>query len=384
MNYRVFALSLVTTLLHCSISQAAFLYHHKVPALPGEDAHAILSRYYLDHSPANTEKFCALNAVTNESKLKSGHTYFMPILIYRYDGKSIRSTISDNNYQRALRIQRYNEKILQQGLRQTKYQESNLLWVPYHEITVLSTANSTPDWKDVLGDEYKFKLLDNSLKNRVYYLVAGHGGPDPGAINSHKNHQLCEDEYSYDVVLRLYKLIIEHGGIAEVIITDSKDQIRDDQFLGCDQDERCGGEKLPLNQLARLRQRVARVNQLYRSYEGKGIKNQTCISVHVDSRSRGARQDVFFCHYGLSKGSQQLAGDIHSVFAEKYRKHRANGAYNGSIESRNLFILKNTIPKAVLIELANIQNSHDLKRILLPSNRQALANWILAGLQKSP
>ena len=308
----------------------------------------------------------------------------MPILIYRYDGKSIRTTIADSDYPRAVRIQQYNEKIRSAGLRQTRYQESKLLWVPFHEVKKKPAHTILKKSQKLLGKNYDFKLRGRSMENKVFYLVAGHGGPDPGAINTFRNKQLCEDEYSYDVILRLYKEIIEHGGIAEVIIEDPADHIRNEQFLPCDRDEKCAGEKLPINQLARLRQRVNRVNQLFLKYRDEGILDQTCISVHVDSRSRSSRQDVFFCHYGLSAGGRTVAENIHNVFAEKYSRHRANGSYDGSIETRNLFILKNTMPKAVLIELANIQNTHDLKRIMLPGNRQALANWIFTGLQTSP
>jgi len=383
-NYVSCLLLYIGLVVCCPSAHGSFLYHHKVKAAAGDDPQALLRRYFLDEAKANVEKFCALNAVALEGDLKEGKRYFLPVLIYRYDGKSIRSTISDDSYQRALRIQKYNQKIREVGLRSTRYQDSRLLWVPYHEIKVSLPAKQRLDPQLLLGSEYQLKLKNNTLQNHVFYLVAGHGGPDPGAINSYRNQQLCEDEYSYDVILRLYKLIIEHGGIAEVIIADPEDQIRDLEYLPCDQDELCDGSPLPVNQLARLRQRVSRVNELYLSYRKKGVKNQACISVHVDSRSKGARQDVFFCHYGLSKGGRALAENIHSVFAKKYRKHRASGSYDGRIEARNLFVLKNTMPKAVLIELANIQNTHDLKRILLPSNRQALANWIFAGLQKSP
>ena len=43
-------------------------------------------------------------------------------------------------------------------------------------------------------------------------------------------------------------------------------------------------------------------------------------------------------------------------------------------------MLKNTNPVAVFIELGNIRNEKDQKRFVLESNRQALANWITAGI----
>jgi len=45
-----------------------------------------------------------------------------------------------------------------------------------------------------------------------------------------------------------------------------------------------------------------------------------------------------------------------------------------------LYVLRNTAPPAVLIELANIKNKHNQKRFMLSENRQALAKWIYEGL----
>jgi len=45
-------------------------------------------------------------------------------------------------------------------------------------------------------------------------------------------------------------------------------------------------------------------------------------------------------------------------------------------------MLANTLPPAVYIELANIRNKEDHKRILQKENRQALANWMMEGLTK--
>ncbi len=47
------------------------------------------------------------------------------------------------------------------------------------------------------------KLEDESLKGAVYYLISGHGGPDPGAVVKKEGKLVSEDEYAYDVNLRL-------------------------------------------------------------------------------------------------------------------------------------------------------------------------------------
>jgi len=50
------------------------------------------------------------------------------------------------------------------------------------------------------------------------------------------------------------------------------------------------------------------------------------------------------------------------------------------LQKRTLYVLRYTNPPAVLIELANIKNKQNHKRILNSDNREALAKWIYEGL----
>lgn len=84
----------------------------------------------------------------------------------------------------------------------------------------------------------KTPLASSRLKGKeVYYLISGHGGPDPGAQGKRAGHTLCEDEYAYDVTLRLLRLLISHGATAYMIVRDGNDGIRDENYLTCDKDE---------------------------------------------------------------------------------------------------------------------------------------------------
>ena len=47
------------------------------------------------------------------------------------------------------------------------------------------------------------KVSSNRLAGACFYVVSGHGGPDPGAIGWVGKHELHEDEYAYDIALRL-------------------------------------------------------------------------------------------------------------------------------------------------------------------------------------
>ncbi len=223
-----------------------------------------------------------------------------------------------------------------------------------------------------------FNLESKKLDGAIYYLISGHGGPDPGAITTYNNKTISEDEYAYDVTLRLAKLLLSNGAKVFIIIKDENDGIRDQRILEVDYDEVCYvNKKIPKNQTLRLRQRTRTVNTLYMKHKGA---YQRLIVTHVDSRSENKNIDVFFYHHKKSKHGKRLATNILESFKEKYAKHQPNRTYTGSISTRGLYLIKNTFPPMVYIELGNIQNEKDQKRILNYENREALANWIYGGL----
>ncbi len=164
-----------------------------------------------------------------------------------------------------------------------------------------------------------------------------------------------------------------------VIVRDENDGIREDEVLEIDRDEVVyPNQKIPLGQLARLEQRVEIVNKLYLKNAGK---YQRLIVTHVDSRSKGQNIDVFFYYHEKSKNGRGLTESIHKTFQKKYKKYQPNRQYTGTFSDRsNLFLVKNTLPAMAYIEIGNIRNQKDQRRILNPDNRQALANWISQGI----
>jgi N-acetylmuramoyl-L-alanine amidase len=231
----------------------------------------------------------------------------------------------------------------------------------------------------LFGTDYSNIVIENdSLKNAVFYLISGHGGPDPGAVTTYNSKLITEDEYAYDVTLRLARKLISKGATVYIIIKDKNDGIRDERILKVDYDEVSYPEnKIPKSQKLRLRQRTKAVNELYLKHKGA---YQRLIVTHVDSRSIGKNIDVFFYHHKNSKNGKRLAEHIHTSFKQKYAKHQPNRIYSGTVSSRDLYLIKNTLPPMVYIELGNIRNKKDQKRILNYENREALANWIHNGL----
>ena len=178
-----------------------------------------------------------------------------------------------------------------------------------------------------------YSVTSSSLKGAVFYLVSGHGGPDPGCIGHYQGKELHEDEYAYDIILRLGRELLRRGAKVYFIIQDKKDGIRETAILNNSKRETCMGKPIPLNQVARLRQRG-------------------------------------------SKYGKRLATQLQKTFRAKYDRHQPNRGFDGTVSERNLFVLRTAIPYSVFMELGNIQNKQDQKRLVIPSNRQALANWI--------
>ncbi len=381
-------------------------YFHTVKTMPGDGVFSLLRRYKVNPSECNLNKFYEINELDVNELLKSDQEYKIPVFIYEYNGTSIRSTLKIDDWATAVNIKEYNEYLKAKKLRQTNYTDSKILWVPYSslhcnekvamktEISAVETSvkqeavdapTGATRFVPLFGKkEGNVHIVDQKLKNKVFYLVSGHGGPDPGTRCTTCAETMCEDEYAYDVVLRLAKNLMQHGALVHVIIKDHNDGIRDAHYLDCDKDEVClDNLTIPLKQQARLVQRTVAINNLYNKYAAKGIKEQTAVIVHVDSRDNVKQSvDTYFMHAKNSKSGKKLANDLKKTFKKKYEKYQKGRGYKGSVTQRNWFLLNNTIPPAVYIELGNIKNKRDQDRIKYVENRQALANWMFEGLTK--
>ncbi len=385
----------------------------QVVARPGDDVESLLMLYKLDKHACNLTSFYKINELAKNQYLYANQVYFLPIRVFKYDGNSIRSTLGINNWDKAKRIQSYNETVLKSKLRLTDYVSSKILWVPLHELDCQAANVPTktelaekPKEKEkpttsvidrvtpqtakgnrvfpIFGKKFQHIPLESTkLKGSIYYIVGGHGGPDPGAIGWEGQYKLCEDEYAYDVALRLARQLISHGATVYIITRDPNDGIRTNKYLGCDNDEYCWGNlKMPLNQKERLTQRSGAIRELYEKNKKRGVTYQRAIMIHVDSRNKTERTDLFFYYPEVDPGgvSLKMAKTLQNTIKQKYDTYQKNRGYNGTITSRDLHMLRETEVPSVYIELGNIRNKADQKRIILDVNRQALAKWLMEGL----
>ena len=242
-----------------------------------------------------------------------------------------------------------------------------------------TSGKARKGYEPLFGKKYaNYSQVSSELKGACFYLVSGHGGPDPGAIGKIGNHELHEDEYAYDIILRVARNLMQRGAKVHIIIQDKKDGIRDGMYLNNTKRETCMGSKIPLNQVSRLKQRCDKINALMKQDQET---YKRALFIHVDSRARGKQMDVFFYHAG-SKHGKKLANTVKQTFKRKYAHHQPGRGFTGTVSKRNLYVLRNAQPVSLFIEIGNIQNKYDQQRIILSNNRQALANWISEAFVK--
>lgn len=247
-------------------------------------------------------------------------------------------------------------------------------------ISTTDSSNETGVFP-IFGKEYKnIEFKDNQLQGAIFYVIAGHGGPDPGAMGKRNGHQMCEDEYAYDISLRLARNLLEHNATVYIITRDPNDGIRDDFYLKCDKDEYVYGDlTIPLNQVKRLKQRTTAVNAISKKYTGR---YERLIELHVDSRYQKQKVDIFFYHHPSSKKGKALCNTLFQTVKKKYAEVQPNRGYNGTIKGRKLYTLRYANPVSTYIELGNINHERDQQRLVIVDNRQAIANWLTLGLIK--
>ena len=307
-------------------------------------------KYYDDFIELNKQKLGKNNV------LKVGVTYVIPP-VKKSSGTSTGNTEAKNTTAKGAGIQQKSSKA---------------------KTTKIGTTINEPLFGKELAN---VKVTSNRLAGACFYVVSGHGGPDPGAIGRVGKHELHEDEYAYDIALRLARNLMQEGAEVRIIIQDAKDGIRDDSYLSNSKRETCMGDPIPLNQVQRLQQRCNKINTLYQK-DRKNYSYCRAIFIHIDSRSKGKQTDVFFYHSNKKAESKRLANNMKDTFESKYGKHQPNRGFSGTVNERNLYVLSHTTPASVFVELGNIQNTFDQRRLVINSNRQALAKWLMEGFLK--
>ncbi len=383
-------------LLASILNQSSYAQDYlQVKANKGDGLINLFQKFNIEYSDANIASFKEINKLTSIS-LQLDKSYFLPIQIFKFNGKSIRTSINNNDYDYAYAIQLYNEDLTKKKIKEKDFRIDKEIWIPVNFSIIKVDDNSKLSKKEEVKKQKKvedklYQLLgkgnekvipiDSRLEKCAFYLVSGHGGPDPGAQAQKDGYTLSEDEYAYDVILRLGRELLKHGAEVFFIVQDPNDGIRDDVYLSNSKDEIYhGGGKIVVDQRQRLKDRSDVVNRLYNSNPANK-KHHQAISIHVDSRISNEKQiDIFFYHSANSSEGEVIANSLLTTIKSKYEESQPGRGYEGSVSHRNLYVLRHFMPVTTFIELGNIQNFRDQQRILVANNRQAIANWLCDGL----
>lgn len=383
----------------------------------GDGIYSLLKRYHLPNDSYYYNTFLELNKknLTPKNELIQDRKYKIPIILLLFDGTTIRSSLGITDYNHAKLIQDYNNLMLSKKLRTQSFKQDNILWVPIHllnepnnkeikpkiipetkidenqdtnkkvpSIEKLKKINENKVIKGLntklFGPKYRtVEKLSNRLVGYVYYLDPGHGGPDPGAIGYREGNELTEDEYAYDITIRLAHRLMQHGATVFMAVIDSTDGIRNDKYLKNNYNEYFGdGRSITGDAKERLQGRIDYINTMKRKLPED--YKQRLIAIHVDSRDTSQRIDVFFYYNPGDEKGKKYAENIMEMLSMKYDKAQPGRGYTGNVSERNLFMLRNSPVLSIYIELGNIQNYKDQQRFISPTNRQAIANWLCDGI----
>ena len=120
-----------------SVSQD--IVYLKVNPKSGDGAEKLLQRYDLVPLQQYLTSFNELNQGVKALNLSK--EYILPIKIIPYNGKNIRLSLGINDYDLALKIQHYNEKMVSKGIKSKNMKNDKQIWVPIYMLDLENQIN---------------------------------------------------------------------------------------------------------------------------------------------------------------------------------------------------------------------------------------------------
>jgi LysM repeat protein/N-acetylmuramoyl-L-alanine amidase len=230
--------------------------------------------------------------------------------------------------------------------------------------------------------------LDDALKDWHFVLDPGHGGIDPGAIipakdENEKPYYVVEDEYVYDLALRVYTLLKVHGADVTLTVLASNHLLRsntpvsstfvndrNEVFNDADWNRHNRPSTWPKGGQFYLEKRVEIAK---RAVEDTPADHQVFLSFHADNEKSFGNVTTLFYH----QNSRQIDRTSRD-FALKLLP--AMGAGSRTL-GRNYGVLRNNpIKYKLLIEARNLAFDEHIWAIRYEKLRQRDAEKIVKAL----
>lgn len=272
------------------------------------------------------------------------------------------------------------------------------------KMTYQPSATYFEEWNSPL-DAYKkadqlFKAFEklvesrpsksNVLKGKTVILDPGHGGLDPGAIVKSKDGlgrdiYITEAQYVYDIALRMYVLLKDHG--ANVYLTilapdhlirdtspasntlvNMKNQVYNLESLNISDTKDCW----PDGSQSGLGKRVEVIKNFS---QGRSKEDIIFISLHADNQPSMPRS------MGILYEKNPEMNDGYSQKAAEEMQEAMGGKSKVYVKGQDLFVLRNNPLKyKVLLELRNVAWAEESWALRFSEMRQEDAERVVRGI----
>ena len=227
------------------------------------------------------------------------------------------------------------------------------------------------------------------LKGWRVVLDPGHGGRDPGAIVSNEDGNnnpvyVVEDEYVYDIGLRLYQKLRLAGAAVEMTVVSPNHLIRDNdpaaKTFVHEQNEVYNDEAYNRRNsfsvrpgLSNITQRVKIANRFFR---GARPGQTLFLSLHADN-SPGRLKGPMVIYWGR----QGRIDSRSRAFARVLQKALERSGVRSQIGARNLAVLRNNSAHAeVLVEVRNVHDTGEAYALRFHDKREEDVDRIFQGI----